>query len=234
MSGRDFWSRRKAAVAAETRAETVAAEAAAGAEALAAEGGRTDTEILEALELPDPDTLEAGDDFRAFLASAVPGHIRARALRRLWATNPVLANVDGLVDYGGDFTDAAHVTDRLQTAYQVGRGMTRHVDALARQAGLEADEVDAGEAEGDASATTDTAPADAAEADAARADAAEADAAPADAAQADAAQADAAPVADASVATEAPAPAADGETNAAPPPRRMRFRFDDTPLRETA
>jgi hypothetical protein len=55
-------------------------------------------------------------------------------LRRLWLSNPALANVDGLVDYGQDFTDSATVVENLQTAYQVGRGMTAHIQEMARQA----------------------------------------------------------------------------------------------------
>ncbi|MEC8039849.1 MAG: DUF3306 domain-containing protein, partial [Pseudomonadota bacterium] len=49
-------------------------------------------------------------------------------------SNPVLANVDMLVDYGEDFTDSAMVVENLQTAYQVGKGMKAHVEELARQA----------------------------------------------------------------------------------------------------
>ncbi len=82
-------------------------------------------EILKRLGLPDPDSLTSGDDFKAFLAREVPEYLRQRALRRLWTSNPVLANVDGLVDYGGDFTDAALVPEVLQTAYRVGKGFLR-------------------------------------------------------------------------------------------------------------
>ena len=88
--------------------------------------------------LPDPDTLQPGDDFRAFMAKAVPDRLRRRALRRLWQSNPALANLDGLVDYGEDFTDSATVIENMQTAYQVGKGMTAHVEEMARQAEAEA------------------------------------------------------------------------------------------------
>ncbi len=84
---------------------------------------RPDVEILEELGLPDPETLGPGDDFSAFMAKAVPERIRQLALRRLWGSNPVLANLDGLVDYGEDFTDAALVVADLATAYRVGKGM---------------------------------------------------------------------------------------------------------------
>lgn len=131
---RDFWARRKAAVQAEAEAERRAEAAAEAAEREQALEEKTDEEILAELELPDPDTLEEGDDFKVFLRDVVPARIRTRALRRLWRLNPVLANVDGLVDYGEDFTDSAMVVEGMQTAYQVGKGMTKHVEELARQA----------------------------------------------------------------------------------------------------
>lgn len=135
---RDFWSRRKAAVEAEQAEDLRKVEAQALAERDASLEEQSDAEILQELGLPDPDELSEGDDFKVFLTETVPARIRSRALRRLWLTNPVLANVDGLVDYGEDFTDASCVIENLQTAYQVGKGMTAHVDELARQAEAEA------------------------------------------------------------------------------------------------
>ena len=123
----DFWSRRKAAVAAEQEADERAIIAQAEADELAKREEQTDSEILEELNLPDPDHLKAGDDITGFMSKEVPERLRQRALRRLWRLNPVLANVDGLVDYGEDFTDAAVVMDGMQTAYQVGKGMLAHV-----------------------------------------------------------------------------------------------------------
>ncbi len=84
---------------------------------------RTDEEILVELGLPDPDGLTLGDDVTGFMSKAVPDRLRRRALRQLWRTNPVLANVDGLVEYGEDYTDSAMVVENLQTLYQVGKGM---------------------------------------------------------------------------------------------------------------
>ena len=129
-----FWSKRRAGVAAEAEAEQVAVEARALAEKHAALEEKTDAELLAELDLPDPDTLAMGDDFSAFMAKAVPDRIRRRALRTLWRSNPVLANVDMLVDYGEDFTDSAMAVENIQTAYQVGKGMLKHVEEMARQA----------------------------------------------------------------------------------------------------
>ncbi|MDG1470335.1 MAG: DUF3306 domain-containing protein [Ascidiaceihabitans sp.] len=130
----DFWARRKAGVQAEEQAALAAVEQQELREQHAVLEEQTDAEILADLELPDPDTLKMGDDFSAFMAKAVPDRIRRRALRTLWRSNPVLANVDMLVDYGEDFTDAAMVVENMQTAYQVGKGMLKHVQEMARQA----------------------------------------------------------------------------------------------------
>lgn len=135
MSGeQDFWARRKAKVEAETLAEQAAVEQLVLAEQNAVLEEKTDAELLEELDLPDPDTLVMGDDFSVFMSKAVPDRIRRRALRILWRSNPVLANVDMLVDYGEDFTDAAMAVENIQTAYQVGKGMLKHVQEMARQA----------------------------------------------------------------------------------------------------
>ncbi len=129
------WARRKAAIqSGETLLEPdeIAAQAAAE-EALEQEQAKTleemsDEELLEEFDLPDPDTMEAGDDFSAFMKSAIPSRIKNRALRRLWLSNPALANLDMLVDYGDDFTDAAMVVPDMKTIYQVGKGIVRKVE----------------------------------------------------------------------------------------------------------
>ncbi|NNK77691.1 MAG: DUF3306 domain-containing protein [Litoreibacter sp.] len=158
MSGEsNFWSRRRAAVEAEAEAETAALASRAEAEEAEKQAEKTDEEILAELDLPDPDTLGEGDDFTGFMSKAVPDRLRRRALRRLWTTNPVLANVDGLVDYGQDFTDSAMVVENLQTAYQVGKGMMRHVLEMERQAAEEAEKELAVLEEGEAPAEDDLA-----------------------------------------------------------------------------
>ncbi|UWQ81253.1 DUF3306 domain-containing protein [Leisingera sp. S132] len=135
----DAWSRRRAAVAAEARDGERQAAAQAAAELETQQAGKSDAELLEELGLPEPETLEAGEDFSRFLSDAVPARLKTRALRCLWRVNPVLANLDGLVDYGEDFTDAATVIENLQSAYQIGKGMLAHVEELARQAEAEQD-----------------------------------------------------------------------------------------------
>lgn len=158
----DFWARRKAAVQAEQQTEELLVQDQATQADLAALEEKDDAEILAELNLPDPDALKLGDDVTGFMSKAVPDRLRRRALRTLWRLNPVLANVDGLVDYGEDFTDAACVIENLQTSYQVGKGMLAHVEEMARQA----EEAEAAkDAPQDAKASDDSAPeADAADA----------------------------------------------------------------------
>lgn len=125
---------------------------------------RPDAEVLAELGLPDPETLKPGDDFAAFMSAAVPARIRNRALRRLWASNPVMANLDALVDYGEDFTDAATVVENLQTAYRVGKGIVERLagpEEAKRPGGADAAAgapVEAGEQAGDGTAGESAAP----------------------------------------------------------------------------
>lgn len=129
------WSRLKRG-AKERTAEAPPADAQAGSPPEQPDE-RGDEDILRELGLPDPDSLKPGDDFRAFMASAVPARIRNRALRRLWTSNPVLANLDRLVDYDDDFTDAAMIPTILKTGYRVGRGWLDEPDEEAAEAKTE-------------------------------------------------------------------------------------------------
>ena len=154
-----FWSRRKAAVAAVEAQDAAEVQVRARSETAAELEAKTDEEILEELGLPDPTTLKPGDDFAAFLKDAVPDRMTKVALRKLWTSNPILANVDGLLDYGEDFTDAAVGAGVVETTYQVGKGMLAHVQEMARQAeeaarkAVEGDEEEAIEALDDAPET---------------------------------------------------------------------------------
>lgn len=130
------WSRRKAAVAQEAEAEAEAERA----EAPAPVEDKPEAEVLAELGLQDPDEMDMGDDFSGFMKSAVPAKLRNRALRKLWLTNPALANIDGLVDYGEDFTDASTVVEKITTAYQVGKGYLAKI-ADDEEKGTESDEL---------------------------------------------------------------------------------------------
>lgn len=122
MSRLERWSRLKRNVqteedvssaslpAAEPRDETTAEQHVA-LDAGAEDSQPEDTQAQPELEpepgsldhtLPDPDTLEAGSDFSAFMVPGVSGALRRRALKRLWATGNYNVR-DGLDDYDADY-----------------------------------------------------------------------------------------------------------------------------------
>ncbi len=112
------WSRRKAAVRHEDDERPTPPAASPEATAPAAP-----PEAIDPAELPDPDTLGKDADFTVFMREGVPAALRRRALRRLWRSDPVFANLDGLNDYDGDFTGTGIAAgDVLRTAWRAGRG----------------------------------------------------------------------------------------------------------------
>ncbi|WP_439514738.1 DUF3306 domain-containing protein [Oceanibaculum nanhaiense] len=119
---------------------------------------------IDPSELPDIDSLTAESDFTAFMRKGVPKTLQRKALRKLWASDPVLACLDGLNDYEEDFTDAATVIEGMKSSYQVGRGFLTDAELAenhsvydaSRQARIEADE----KAEAEETATAETGPAE--------------------------------------------------------------------------
>lgn len=124
---KDFWSRRKAAVEAETRAEEQAQDVARRAETEAQLAERSDEELLAEAGLPAPEEITDGEMVRKFLESQLPKRLKNRALRTLWRSNPVLACLDGLNDYDTDFTAVTPAAD-FKTTYQVGKGLLAHLE----------------------------------------------------------------------------------------------------------
>lgn len=124
---KDFWSRRKAAVEAEARAEEQAQDVARRAETEAQLAERSDEELLAEAGLPAPEEITDGEMVRKFLESQLPKRLKNRALRTLWRSNPVLACLDGLNDYDTDFTAVTPAAD-FKTTYQVGKGLLAHLE----------------------------------------------------------------------------------------------------------
>jgi len=77
----------------------------------------------ETAKLPPVATLSYDSDFKPYLASGVPEGLRREALRKLWRSNPMLANLDGLNDYDEDYSLIGKLPEVVSTLFQVGRGM---------------------------------------------------------------------------------------------------------------
>ncbi len=74
-------------------------------------------------DLPPIDSLTRDSDFTAFLRAGVPEHLRRDALRKLWVSDPVLANLSGLNDYEEDYGALFKGGVPVKTIYRVGRGL---------------------------------------------------------------------------------------------------------------
>lgn len=147
MSGRDEgpiarWSRRKAAAAAEPQdaptpeeVKPAALDAALPIEPVLGETERGETvpDGADAAETERPpltpiEDLNADSDYTQFLADGVPEALTRAALRKLWLSDPVLANLDGLNDYDENFNLIDKIITAADTNYKVGRGMPGGAD----------------------------------------------------------------------------------------------------------
>lgn len=126
------WSRRKAEA---REVEATEAKAPAREDVPAAtpeqDARRVDRESVDPNDLPDIETLTAESDFTVFMRKGVPEELRRQALRKLWRSNPVLANLDGLLEYGEDYSHIGRGGETVRTAYQVGRGFARKLEEIA-------------------------------------------------------------------------------------------------------
>ncbi|MEM8837002.1 MAG: DUF3306 domain-containing protein [Pseudomonadota bacterium] len=124
------WSDRKRAVAAgeavaedapglavETPADTVPVT-----EELTAERREELEQNRLAAEAIDIDSLDYTSDYSAFFKDGVPTMLRQKALKVLWRSNPILANVDGLCDYDENFGDPSLILTKFESAYKIGKG----------------------------------------------------------------------------------------------------------------
>lgn len=165
MSGDDKflsrWSRRKAEAkekpvrpAAPAREADTKGAVAARTEGQPDDGGAEERkpDAIDLDALPDIDNMDETSDFSVFMQDGIPDALRNRALRKLWQTDPAFNVVDGLVEYGEDFTDLTGVAESVKTAYKVGKGMVEDEEAADAE-DAEADAPDAVEA---ATTQTDT------------------------------------------------------------------------------
>ena len=87
-------------------------------------------------DLPTIESLGRDSDYTAFMRQGVPEALRRQALRKLWRSDPLLANLDGLNDYDENF--AAYfeeaISKTVKTAYRVGKGFVGDDDAVPPEA----------------------------------------------------------------------------------------------------
>ena len=137
------WSQRKAAARRGAPPEDTvpdrrpdAEEAAPAEQAPAAEAPATEASPAaeEMPALPPVEELTAESDYTVFLADHVPEAIKRAALHKLWRSDPVLANLDGLNDYDEDYNLANSLIASVRTAYKVGKGYVDEAEEKLAQA----------------------------------------------------------------------------------------------------
>jgi len=102
------------------------------------EGAATEAIVTE---LPPVETLYGDSDYTGFLADGAPEELTRAALRRLWRTDPVLANLDGLNDDDEDFSIITPITRAVGEALS-GDDETPRSRAAAPERHAEAAETD--------------------------------------------------------------------------------------------
>lgn len=124
------WSRLKRKAKAEARDAEARSGAARPQHAEPAPAPTLPTDAAPPPEAPKPaqalppiDSLGRDSDYTPFMRADVPDELRNQALRKLWQSDPVFANLDGLVEYGEDFGAAFALGGAVATVYRVLEGM---------------------------------------------------------------------------------------------------------------
>ncbi len=151
------WSQRKAAArrgaALEEKTDDRRTEEAALQPPAEAADAQAVSAEQEPTALPSVEELTAELDYTVFLADNVPESIKRAALAKLWRSDPVFANLDGLNDYDEDYNLASSLIASVRSAYKAGKGYADEAeDKLAQAEGESADEA-LGDAELDAEAS---------------------------------------------------------------------------------
>ncbi len=95
-----------------------------------------DAEVeAEAPSLPPIESLDASSDYTAFMAKNVPEALKRAALRKLWTSDPVLANLDGLNNYDEDYNIVDQAITLAQTSYRPGLGYFEEIEKKVEEAG---------------------------------------------------------------------------------------------------
>lgn len=85
----------------------------------------------ETVELPSIEDLTRESDFTGFMRKGVPVELKHQALRKLWRSDPVFANLDGLLEYGDDYGAAWKTGAAVRTLYRIGKGMVDSAEETA-------------------------------------------------------------------------------------------------------
>ncbi len=153
MSGKEEgfakrWSRRKQEARLEEKSAIAADGMAEGGEPAVPEDAAASETPAETPvpELPDIEDLDADSDFTPFLQEGVPEAVQRLALRKLWQSNPILANLDGLNDYDDDFKSLLEAgAEYIARAREAGEKFIGEIEEDLEEQFAEADDESSGD-----------------------------------------------------------------------------------------
>ncbi|WP_042697907.1 DUF3306 domain-containing protein [Azospirillum sp. B506] len=88
-------------------------------------------------DLPPVEELTGESDFTPFLRAEVPEDLHRQALRKLWTSDPIYANDDGLKDYADDYASLFTGGVPVKTLYRVGKGFLDTLDEVGERVDAE-------------------------------------------------------------------------------------------------
>jgi hypothetical protein len=88
-------------------------------------------------DLPPVESLTKDSDYSLFMRPEVPQELRQKALRQLWATDPVLSAPELFDMHNLDYNAVPTFPEGVKTLYRVGRGLIDALEADAEQADAE-------------------------------------------------------------------------------------------------
>jgi Protein of unknown function (DUF3306) len=83
--------------------------------------------------LPPVESLTKESDYSVFMRSEVPEELRQKALRRLWASDPILSAPEILDMHNLDYNNVPIFPEGLRTLFRVGQGMLDSLEAEAEE-----------------------------------------------------------------------------------------------------
>jgi hypothetical protein len=84
--------------------------------------------------LPPVESLTKESDYSDFMRPEVPAELRQKALRRLWATDPILSAPDPADMHNIDYNAVPTFPEGVKTLYRIGKGMFDEIEAEAEKA----------------------------------------------------------------------------------------------------
>lgn len=89
----------------------------------AAEEKREEEKPFDPASLPPAESLTKDSDYSLFMRPEVPEDLRQKALRRLWAADPVLSAPDPLDMHNLDYNAVPTFPEGVKTLFRIGQGM---------------------------------------------------------------------------------------------------------------